>query len=77
MSVAFYRIDVPRDQLLPGGIEEVVAQHTGQTVSLLAAETRVSPLTHLDRYSDQRQLHEQDQKFGFGVKAFFDRIQIG
>lgn len=71
---ALHRVPVPREQLQPRRIEQVVAQHTGRTVSLNEGPARLSRLAHLDRFSQQVLRHETDRQFGYRVRSFFARL---
>ncbi len=67
------RVPVPRGELSPQRIEQVVSRHTGRPLSLASSETRVSGLTKLDRYEDQCRRHHGDRKFGLGIQALLAR----
>lgn len=69
------RIAIPRDQLTPHTVQQVVSQQVGQPVSLESQQTRLSPLPELASFESQRQCHESDKTFGFGIRQFFERIQ--
>jgi hypothetical protein len=69
------RVAVPREELSPQRIEEVVTGHVGRPISLTSEDVRLSHLRQLDRYADQCRRHEQDSRFGFGIKRLLDRWQ--
>lgn len=69
------RIAVPRQELSPQRIEEVVTHHVGRPISLTSEDVRLSHLRQLDRYTDQCRRHEQDSRFGFDIKRLLDRWQ--
>lgn len=69
------RLVVPREELTPQRIEQVVASHTGSPISLCREENRVSTLPKLGAYLHQCRRHQQDRRFGFGIKSFLERWQ--
>ena len=75
MDYELKRIDMPRDELSKQRIEQVVANHTGCPISLCDEKNRVSPLPKLSDYLQQCRQHQQNRRFGFGIKAFLERWQ--
>jgi hypothetical protein len=67
------RIVLPREELVPQRIEEVVGQRLGRPISLRDDNVRLSPLERLDHYADQCRRHEKDVKFGFDLRSLFGR----
>jgi hypothetical protein len=70
-------IFVPRQELSPERIEQVVSHHAGRPISLAHSDTRLSPLARLDRFAQQCRRHQSDRSFGFGIQALVDRWQKG
>lgn len=68
------RVMIPREELKPQRIEEVVTQHTGQTVSLSDSQARLSTLTSIDHFDEQANHHRSDRNFGVAVHDFFARL---
>jgi hypothetical protein len=68
------RVSVPRDELARPRIEEVVADHLGQPVSLDEDQTRLSVLPSLDRYDEQTGRHRSDRTFGVALRSLFARL---
>ena len=68
------RVVVPREQLGRNQIEQVVADHVGQPVSLADNQARLSILPSLDQYDEQTRRHRADHTFGASVEAFFSRF---
>jgi hypothetical protein len=67
------RLAIPREQLLPERIEQIVSQHLGRPVSL-NDRTRPSELASLDQFDEQANRHRSDPDFGFGIRSFFERL---
>lgn len=65
------RIDVPRDQLTPRQIEQIVREQAGQEVSLADANARLSQLTRIDQFDEHLRQHRCDSSFGMAVRSFF------
>lgn len=65
------RIEVPRDQLTPRRIEELVREHSGQEVSLADAHARLSQLPQIDQFDEQLRQHRGNSAFGVAVRSFF------
>ena len=74
---AFRRLTVPRSKLDQPSIELVVSRQTGRDVMLTKATARVSPLSRLDQFSEQRRRHDADRDFGLSPKRFFERLHTG
>jgi hypothetical protein len=68
------RVVVPRQQLDRNQIEQVVAGHVGQPVSLADNQARLSVLPSLDQYNEQTRRHRADHNFGTTLEAFFSRF---
>ncbi len=69
------RVTIPREQLQPQRIEQVVTDHTGQEVSLDDGQARLSMLTRIDQFDEQVRRHRSDSKFGFSVRSFFSQLK--
>ncbi|MBI1246841.1 hypothetical protein GC197_03225 [bacterium] len=69
------RFEVPRQQLNPQTIQQVVSTQVGRPVSLDDENARMSNLAKLDAFEKQRQRHESDNQFGFNIRRFFERFQ--
>ena len=67
------RTTLPPDQLTASQVEQVVAQHVGQPVSLQTPTARLSQLTHIDQFDEQCQRHRSDSEFGHAVRSFFSK----
>jgi hypothetical protein len=65
------RVTIPREQLQPQYLEQVVANHVGRPVSLDDPQARLSELTSIDRFDQQLERHRSDRNFGYGVRSFF------
>lgn len=65
------RIEVPREQLTPRRIEELVREHSGREVSLADAHTRLSQLPQIDQFDEQLRQHRGNSTFGVTVRSFF------
>lgn len=65
------RIEVPRDQLTPRRIEELVREHSGQDVSLTDAHARLSQLPRIDQFDEQLRQHRSNSTFGVAVRSYF------
>ncbi len=65
------RIEVPREQLTPRRIEELVREHAGQEVSLTDAHARLSQLPRIDQFDEQLRQHRGNSNFGLAVRSFF------
>lgn len=65
------RIEVPREQLTPRRIEQIVREQSGHAVSLDDAHARLSQLPRLEQFNDQLRQHRSDSSFGLAVRAFF------
>ena len=72
-SVPLTRVSLPREELTPRRIEQVVSEHAGTPISLTNSDTRLSPLTKLDQFSQQCRRHLADNKFGVGIRTLLDR----
>ena len=70
------RYQIPRDQLSPQTVQQVVSKQIGRPIALDDQQTRLSKLNELAAFHDQRQRHESDQTFGFGIRQFFKRFQV-
>lgn len=68
------RLDVPRDQLQPQYIEQVVAKQAGRQVSLSDSEARLSELARIDQFDEQLDRHRADRNFGYSVRSFFAKL---
>jgi hypothetical protein len=73
-NLRLIRVAVPRDELARPRIEQVVADHLGQTVSLDEDQTRLSALSSLERYDEQTSRHRADGTFGVALRSFFARL---
>ncbi len=73
-SVGLKRIAIPRDQLQPEYLEQVVQQHAGRQISLDDSQTRLSELARLDQFDDQLNHHRADRNYGYPVRSFFARL---
>ncbi len=69
------RVVVPRDQLQPQVLEQVVSRHVGQPVSLEHEQARLSILPKLEQFQEQKTRHASDRRFGYAVRSFFQRFQ--
>jgi hypothetical protein len=69
------RVVVPRDQLRPPVLEELVSRHVGRPVSLADQQARLSVLPRIDQFHEQARRHASDRSFGFAVRSFFERFQ--
>jgi hypothetical protein len=69
------RVVVPREELTPARIEQVVSRHTGRPIVLAGSQTRLSPLPALDQYPEQCRRHRSDGHFGFGIQKLLQRWQ--
>ncbi|MEW4456409.1 hypothetical protein AB1L30_27345 [Bremerella sp. JC817] len=69
------RMEVPRDQLDPQSLEQVVSMQIGRPVSLQDPSVRMSDLAQIESFQDQRRTHEEDRSFGSNIRRFFDRFQ--
>lgn len=65
------RIEVPREQLTPRRIEQIVREQSGQEVSLDDAHARLSQLPRIDQFNEQLRQHRSDSNFGLAVRSFF------
>lgn len=65
------RIEVPREQLTPRRIEELVREHSGQEVSLADAHARLSQLPRIDQFDEQLRQHRSNSTFGVAVRSYF------
>src|SRR5262245_23155437 len=72
-EVGLKRLAIPREELLPERIEQVVGQHVGRRVSL-DERTRLSVLADIGQFDEQSSHHRSDPDFGFGIRSFFDRL---
>jgi hypothetical protein len=68
------RLSVPREELQPRRIEQVVAAHVGRRVSLDDDQARLSALSKIEQFGQQAERHRSDRSFGFGVRAYFARL---
>jgi hypothetical protein len=73
-NLRLIRVSIPRDKLARPRIEQVVADHVGQPISLDDDQTRLSVLPSLDRYDEQTTRHRSDRTFGVALRSFFSRL---
>lgn len=69
------RVVMPREQLQPQRIEQVVTDHLGQEVSLDDGQARLSMLTRIDQFDEQLNHHRSDRNFGLAVRSFFSQLK--
>lgn len=69
------RVDVPREQLRPQQLEQVVSAELGRPISLDDQQARVSVLPRLEVFKQQERRHREDRRFGYAVRAFFKQFQ--
>ena len=68
------RLSVPREELQPRRIEEIVAKHVGRRVSLDDSQARLSALSKIEQFDEQARRHCSDRSYGFGVRSYFARL---
>lgn len=74
-EVGLQQVVIPREELQQSRIEQVIASHTGQRVSLDDSQARLSVLPSIERFGEQVRRHQSDRTFGFAVKSFFARLK--
>jgi hypothetical protein len=72
-NLGLKRVVLPREQLQPQNLEQVVANHVGRDVSLDDSQVRLSQLARIDQFDEQASRHRSDRNFGSSVQAFFSR----
>jgi hypothetical protein len=65
---------LPREQLQPRRIEQVVTDHAGQEVSLDDGQARLSMLTRIDLFGEHLKRHRSDRNTGVAVRSFFSQL---
>jgi len=68
------RIVVPREQLEPQNLQQVVSNHVGRDVSLGGNQVRLSQLARLDQFDEQLNRHRSDRSFGFPAWSYFSQL---
>src|SRR5947209_2852519 len=65
------RVVIPREQLQPQYLEQVVEKHVGRQISLDDNEVRLSELARIDQFDEQLNRHRADRNYGYSVLSFF------
>jgi hypothetical protein len=73
-QVGLKRVVIPREQLEPPYLEQVVEKHAGREISLDGTENRVSELPSIDQFDEQLNRHRADRNFGYSVRSFFAEL---
>lgn len=68
-------VTIPREQLQPRRIEQIVADHVGQDISLDDDRARLSKLSQIEQFDSQLNRHRSDSSFGQSVRSFFSQLQ--
>ena len=73
-NVGLKRVVLPRDQLQPQNLQQVVSNHVGRDVSLNDDQARLSQLARLDQFDEQLGHHRSDRNFGVPVRSYFSQL---
>jgi hypothetical protein len=73
-SLGLKRVVLPREQLEPQALQQVVSNHVGRVVSLADDQARLSQLARLDQFDQQLNRHRSDRTFGFPIRSFLSRL---
>jgi len=65
---------IPTEQPTAESVEHQVKEETGLNVSLQDENTRVSLISDLDQFDEQRESHDRDPEFGMQTGLYFQRI---
>ncbi len=65
---------VPREQLQPPYLAQVVEKHVGRPISLDDSAARLSELARIDQFDEQVNRHRADRNFGHSVRSFFAQL---
>ena len=73
-NVGLKRVVLPRDQLQPQNLQQVVSNHVGRDVSLNDDQARLSQLARLDQFDEQLGRHRSDRNYGVPVRSYFSQL---
>jgi hypothetical protein len=73
-NLGLKRVVLPREQLEPQNLQQVVSNHVGRDVSLADDQVRLSQLAHLDQFDEQLNHHRTDHNFGVPVRSYFSQL---
>jgi hypothetical protein len=73
-SLGLNRVVIPRDQLQPQYLEQVVEKYVGRQISLDDNEARLSELARIDQFDEQLNRHRADRNYGYSVRSFFVQL---
>ena len=74
-SLGLKRVVVPREQLEPQQLQQIVSNHVGRDISLADDQARLSQLARIDQFDEQLTRHRSDRNFGSPVRSYFSRLQ--
>jgi hypothetical protein len=70
-NVGLKRVVIPREQLQPAYLEQIVENHVGRQVSLDNPDVRLSELARIDKFDEQLNRHHADRNYGYSIRSFF------
>jgi hypothetical protein len=73
-SLGLKRVVIPREQIQPQYLEQVVEKHVGRQISLDGSEVRLSELARIDQFDEQLNRHRADRNYGYSVRSFFVQL---
>jgi hypothetical protein len=73
-NLGLKRVVVPREQLQPQQLQQIVSNHVGRDISLDDDQARLSQLARLDQFDDQLTRHRTDRNYGVPVRSYFSDL---
>jgi hypothetical protein len=73
-NLGLKRVVLPREQLEPQNLQQVVSDHVGRDISLADDQARLSHLARIDQFDEQLNRHRSDRNFGFPLRSFFSQL---
>jgi hypothetical protein len=73
-NLGLKRVVLPREQLEPQALQQVVSNHVGRDVSLADDQARLSQLARIDQFDDQLTRHRSDRNFGSPIRSYFSQL---
>jgi hypothetical protein len=73
-NLGLKRVVLPREQLEPQGLQQVVSDHVGREISLADDQARLSQMARLDQFDEQLNRHRSNRTFGYPVQSYFSQL---
>jgi hypothetical protein len=72
-NLGLKRVVVPREQLQPQQLQQIVSNHVGRDISLDDDQARLSHLARLDQFDQQLTRHRTDRNYGVPIRSYFSQ----